>query len=67
VTDRLLPVGATAAVRGVLRGRPWYEQAVRVVESDASSVTAARWPGTGTREISCYAQSLSTGDPALAR
>jgi hypothetical protein len=65
VTDALLQVDATAVIRGVLRGRPWYEQAVLVLESDASSVTAARWPGTGTREISFYAQSLGTEDPGL--
>jgi predicted RNA-binding protein associated with RNAse of E/G family len=65
VTDRLLPVGATAVVRGVFRGLPWYEQAVRILESGASSVTAARWPGAATREISFYAQSLQTGDHAL--
>jgi hypothetical protein len=65
VTDRLLPVGATAVVRGVFRGLPWYEQAVRILESGASSVTAARWPGAATREISFYAQSLRTGDHAL--
>jgi predicted RNA-binding protein associated with RNAse of E/G family len=65
VTDRLLPVGATAIVRGVFSGLPWYEQAVRVLESEASSVTAARWPGAATREISFYAQSLRTGDHAL--
>jgi predicted RNA-binding protein associated with RNAse of E/G family len=65
VTDRLPPVGATAVVRGVLRGRSWYEQAVRIVESGVSSVTAARWPGAATREISFYAQSLATGEPAL--
>jgi predicted RNA-binding protein associated with RNAse of E/G family len=57
--------GATAVIRGVLRGRPYYEQAVRVLASEASSVLAARWPGTGTREVSFYAQSLRTGDPAL--
>jgi hypothetical protein len=65
VTDRLLPVGGTAIVRGVFRGLPWYEQAVRVLESGSSSVTAARWPGAETREISFYAQSLATGDHAL--
>ena len=65
MTDRLLPVGANAVVRGVLRGRPWYEQAVRILEAGASSVTAARWPGAATREITSYAQSLKTGDPAL--
>jgi hypothetical protein len=59
VTDRLLPVGATAVVRAVFRGLPWYEQAVRILESGASSVTAARWPVAATREISFYAQSLS--------
>lgn len=61
MTDRLFPVGATAVVRGVFNGLPWYEQAVRVLESGASSVTAARWPGAATREISFYAQSLRTG------
>jgi predicted RNA-binding protein associated with RNAse of E/G family len=65
VTDRLFPVGATAIVRGVFRGRPWYEQAVRILDSGSSSVTAARWPGAATREISFYAQSLRTGDPTL--
>jgi predicted RNA-binding protein associated with RNAse of E/G family len=65
VTDRLLPVGGTAIVRGVFRGLPWYEQAVRVLESGSWSVTAARWPGAETREISFYAQSLRTGDHAL--
>jgi predicted RNA-binding protein associated with RNAse of E/G family len=65
VTDRLFPVGATAVVRGVFRGLPWYEQAVRVLESGTSSVTAARWPGAATREISFYAQSIQTGDRAL--
>jgi hypothetical protein len=49
VTDHLLPVGATAVVRGVFRGLPWYEQAVRILESGTSSVTAARWPGTATQ------------------
>ena len=28
-------------------------------------MTAARWPGAATREISFYAQSLRTGDDAL--
>ena len=65
MTDRLSPVGANAVVRGVLRGRPWYEHAVRILEAGASSVTAARWPGAATREITSYAQSLKTGDPAL--
>ena len=65
MTERLLPVGATAIVRGVFQGRPWYEQAVRVLESGASSVTSARWPGAATREISFYAQSLETGDRTL--
>jgi predicted RNA-binding protein associated with RNAse of E/G family len=49
----------------VLGGLPWYEQAVRVLESGASSVTAARWPGAATREISFYAESLRTGDDTL--
>jgi predicted RNA-binding protein associated with RNAse of E/G family len=65
VTERLFPVGATAVVRGVLNGRPWYEQAVRILESGELSVTAARWPGAATREISFYAQSLRTGDHTL--
>jgi predicted RNA-binding protein associated with RNAse of E/G family len=65
VTERLLPAGATAVVRGLSQGRPWYEQAVRILESGPSSVTSARWPGAATREISFYAQSLRTGDRAL--
>ncbi len=65
MTDRPPAVGATAVIRGLFRGRPWYEQAVRVVESDADTATAARWPGAATREISFYARSLETGDPAL--
>jgi hypothetical protein len=60
-----LPVGSIASVRGVLSGLLWYEQAVRVLESGASSVTAARWPGAATREISFYAESLRTGDDTL--
>jgi hypothetical protein len=65
VTGPLLPAGSTAVVRGVYKGSVWYEQAVRVLESGTSSVTAARWPGTATREISFYAESLRTGNDAL--
>lgn len=67
MTDRPPAVGATAVIRGLFRGRPWYEQAVRVIESGADTATAARWPGTATREISFYARSLETGDPALRK
>jgi hypothetical protein len=52
MSDRLLLVGATAVVRGVPNGRTWYEQAVRVLDAGQSHVTAARWPGTATREVS---------------
>jgi hypothetical protein len=40
MSDHLLPVGATAVVRGVSDRRTWYEWAVRVLDAEASSVTA---------------------------
>ena len=65
MTERLLPVGATAVVRGLSQGRPWYEQAVRILESGPSSVTSGAVAGAAGRETLFYAQSLRTGDRAL--
>lgn len=65
MSDRLLPVGSTAVVRGIFNGRLWYEQARRVTDAEASSVTTVRWPGTASRMMSFYVESLRTGNDAL--
>lgn len=61
----MLPVGGTAVIRGVLNGRIWYEWAARVLNADESSVTTARWPGSATRDIPFYIESLRTGSREL--
>jgi Protein of unknown function (DUF402) len=65
ITCCLLPAGATAVVRGIFNRRAWYEQAVRVLDAGASQVTAARWPGSATRDISFYVEALRTGRSPL--
>jgi predicted RNA-binding protein associated with RNAse of E/G family len=60
-----LSAGDTAVVRGILNGRTWFEWAVRVLDTDASSATTARWPGSATRDISFYIDSLRTGSREL--
>lgn len=61
MSDRLLPAGSTAVVRGVFNGRVWYEQARRVLDAEGSSVTTARWPGSAIRMMPFYVESLRTG------
>jgi hypothetical protein len=65
VKDRLLPEGSIAIHRCVYNGRVCCERAARVLGSDGSSVTTARWPGAEMRNLACYFESLRTGDKAL--
>lgn len=65
MSELTLSAGETAVVRGILNGRTWFEWAVRVLDRDASSVTTARWPGSATRDISFYIDSLRTGSREL--
>ena len=65
MTDPILPVDSSVAVRGVFNGRPCYEFAARVLSADETSVTAARWPGSPIRDIPAYIESAKTGDAAL--
>lgn len=65
VNDPLLPVGSTAVVRGVFKGRSCYEFAARVLDADEASVTAARWPGSAILDIPAYIESARTGSEAL--
>lgn len=60
---RVLEPGSTAVIRGMFRGRPCYAWAVRVLDADDAQVLTARWPGTATRDITSYIESLS-GDTA---
>lgn len=63
--DQLLTEGSTAVCRGVFKDRVCYERAMRVLASDDSSVTTARWPGTAIRDIVEYIESVRTGSSAL--
>jgi predicted RNA-binding protein associated with RNAse of E/G family len=61
-----MPVeGSVAIHRCVYNGRVCCERAARVLGSDAGSVTTARWPGAGMRNLASYFESLRTGDKAL--
>jgi predicted RNA-binding protein associated with RNAse of E/G family len=60
-----LAVASTAVYREVFNDRVCYARAVRVLDSDGSSATTARWPGAAIREITQYLESLRTGSKAL--
>lgn len=60
----LLSPGSDAVCRGVFAGQVCSERAVRVIGSDSSSVTSARWPGAATRSETSYLESVRTGSRA---
>jgi predicted RNA-binding protein associated with RNAse of E/G family len=63
--DPLLPRGSVAVSRGVFAAKVCCERAVRVIDSDSSSATTARWPGAAARFMTSYIESMRTGSPAL--
>jgi predicted RNA-binding protein associated with RNAse of E/G family len=64
-SERLLPPGSTAVRRDVFRGRVWTQGPLRVLESGASAVTAALWPGVVTLAAARFVESGGDRDKAL--
>ncbi len=65
MNEPVLARDSIAVSRGVFGGKICSERAVRVIDSDSSSATTARWPGAATRDVTYYIEAMRTGDRSL--